>query len=108
MLFSTILLIHFLAFAAYMVHLGILWPTRGAGVRSKTGLLLGITILVTGLLLVWLKYPTVNYYKVVPKTFAFLLVTAINIRFDKKPYTRLAYYALIGLALLAACIAVFH
>ncbi len=108
MLFSIVLLIHFLAFGAYLIHLGMMWPNRGAGPRDFTGLILGITILVTGGILVALKYPQVNYYKVVPKTAAFLLVTAINIRFQDKPYTKMAYYSLIGLTLMAACIAVFH
>ncbi|RAJ77388.1 hypothetical protein CLV59_107155 [Chitinophaga dinghuensis] len=108
MLFSIILLIHFLAFAAYLLHLGMMWPNRGAGPRDYTGLITGITILVTGCILVAFKYPHVNYYKVVPKTAVFLLVTGINIRFQGKPYTKTAYYTLIGLTLMAACIAVFH
>ncbi|MFB6456787.1 hypothetical protein ACE38W_16060 [Chitinophaga sp. Hz27] len=108
MLFSTILIIHFLAFAIYVGDLALLWPTRGAGARSKAGLFLGITLLVTGVLMVMLKYPNVNYYKVVPKTAAFLIVTAINIRFADKNYSKAAYYGLIGLTLGAACIAIFH
>jgi hypothetical protein len=108
MLFSVLLLIHFLAFATYIGNLAVLWPTRGTGPRSKAGLLLGITLLLTGILLVMLKYPNVNYYKIVPKTAAFLAVTAINIRFGEKDLSKTAYYALLGLTLLAGCIAVFH
>ncbi|MBV8252381.1 MAG: hypothetical protein JO154_07210 [Chitinophaga sp.] len=108
MLFSILLLIHFLAFTAYLGHLAVMWPQRGAGPRTYTGLILGITLLVTGIIMVALKYPHVNYYKVVPKTAIFLAVTVINIRFGDKPYTKTAYYSLLGLTLLAACIAVFH
>jgi hypothetical protein len=108
MLFSVLLLIHFLAFATYIGHLAVLWPTRGAGPRSKTGLILGITLLLTGVLLVFLKYPNVNYYKVVPKTAIFLAVTTINIRFEGKDLSKTAYFALLGLTLLAGCIAIFH
>ncbi|NIG55738.1 hypothetical protein [Chitinophaga sp. Cy-1792] len=108
MLFSILLLIHFAAFAIYVGYLGLLWPTRGAGPRSKAGLVLGITILVTGVLMVMLKYPNINYYKVVPKTVAFLIVTVINGIFAEKDLSKAAYYALIGLTLGAACIAIFH
>ncbi|WP_291908885.1 hypothetical protein [Chitinophaga sp. CB10] len=108
MLFSIVLLIHFLAFAAYLAYLGILWPTRGAGPRSKFSLYLGITLLVTGVILVLLMYPHVNYYKVVPKTAAFAGVTGINIRFGDRPYTKAAYYGLLALAVGAGGIAIFH
>jgi hypothetical protein len=108
MLFSVLLLIHFLAFATYIGYLAVLWPTRGTGPRSKTGLILGITLLLTGIFLVMLKYPVVNYYKVVPKTVIFLSVTIINIRFGEKDLSKTAYYALLGLTLLAGCIAIFH
>jgi hypothetical protein len=108
MLFSVLLLIHFLAFATYIGYLAVLWPTRGAGPRSKAGFILGITMLLTGIMLVMLKYPDVNYYKVVPKTAVFFAVAGINMRFDKKDLSKTAYYALIGLTLLAGCIAIFH
>jgi hypothetical protein len=108
MLFSVFLLIHFLAFTIYIGYLAVLWPTRGSGSRSKAGLILGITLLLTGILLVMLKYPNVNYYKIVPKTAAFLAVTIINIRFGEKDLSKAAYYALLGLTILAGCIAIFH
>ncbi|MBV7531008.1 hypothetical protein [Chitinophaga sp. sic0106] len=108
MLFSIVLLIHFIAFALYLAYLGILWPTRGAGPRSKMSLYLGILLLITGVVLVYLMYPHVNYYKVVPKTAAFLGVTVINIRFAEKELSRWAYYILLGLAIGAGCIAIFH
>ncbi|SHM46804.1 hypothetical protein SAMN05444266_108182 [Chitinophaga jiangningensis] len=108
MLFSIVLLIHFVAFALYLAYLGALWPTRGAGPRSKMSLYLGIILLVTGVVLVCLKYPHVNYYKVIPKTAAFLGVTGINIRFGERDLTKGAYYWLMGLAIGAGVVAVWH
>jgi len=108
MLFSVLLLIHFLAFVIYIGYLALLWPTRGAGPRSKAGFILGMILLATGICLVMLKYPYVNYYKVVPKTAAFLAVAGINMWFDKKELSVGAYYSLIGLTLFAGCVAIFH
>jgi len=106
LLFNSILLLHFIAFLGYCGTLALLWPSRGAVVRDKKGLILGITILLTGIALVALKYPHVNYYKVIPKLALFVVVTGINIRFGGKPLTTAAYNALVGATLLAACIAV--
>jgi hypothetical protein len=86
--------------------LGRSWSTYNTQVRDHKGLLLGIMLLVTGIILVVLKYPNVNYYKVVPKTSMFLIVTLINIRFGGKPYSKPAYFALVGLTVAAACLAV--
>ncbi|RFM31860.1 hypothetical protein [Chitinophaga silvisoli] len=108
MLFSILLLIHFIAFAFYVGYLALLWPVKGKGPRSKAGFILGMIILLTGILMVMMIYPNVNYYKVVPKTAAFLVVTVIYIFFEKKELTTTAYYSLIGLTLLAGCIAIFH
>ncbi|WP_160716371.1 hypothetical protein [Chitinophaga solisilvae] len=107
LLFNVLLLIHFIAFAAYLWILVQLWPNPAAP-RDKKGLILGIILLLTGIAMVALKYPHINYFKVVPKTGLFLVVTVINAVTGDKPYTRTAYYALIVLTLLAACIAVFR
>ena len=106
LVFNTVLLIHFAAFACYLFVLAMLWPQRGAGPRDKTGLVLGIIILLSGIGLVLLKYPHVNYFKVVPKTGLFLAVTVINGMYTDKPYTKNVYYLLIGLTALASFIAV--
>ncbi|MCW3463045.1 hypothetical protein [Chitinophaga nivalis] len=106
LLFNTILLLHFLAFMGYLGTLVILWPHKTTAIRDKKGLILGMIILFTGLLLVALKYPVINYYKVVPKTIIFLGIVGINILYDGKPYTKKVYYTLLGLTLLAAGIAV--
>lgn len=106
LLFNIILLIHFICFAAYLCTLLSQWQDYDTRVRGASGLILGIILLVSGIVLVMLKYPHVNYYKIVPKMGLFALVTIINIRFGGKTYTRSAYYTLIAATLLAACIAV--
>ena len=106
LLFNVVLLTHFICFAAYLCTLLAQWQDYDTRVRGPWGLILGIVLLVSGILLVMMKYPHVNYYKIVPKTGLFALVTIINIRFGNKTYTRRAYYTLIAATLLAACIAV--
>ncbi len=105
LLFNILLLIHFGAFAGYLFILASLWKDVTVP-RNKTGLILGIIILLTGIALAALKYPAINYYKVVPKLLIFLVITGLNARFTDKPFTRQAYYWLTGLTLLAALIAV--
>jgi hypothetical protein len=105
LLFNTILLIHFAAFLIYLCRMAVLFPVKNPP-KDKWGLPLGITILLTGLVLVWLKYPAVNYYKVGPKLGIFFIVTVINAVYDKKPLSRTAYFLLLGLTVLAALIAV--
>lgn len=106
LLFNVILLTHFLCFAVYLCTLLAQWQDYNTRVRGALGLVLGIILLLSGIALVALKYPHVNYYKVVPKTGLFAVVTIINVRFGGKVYTRGAYYTLIAVTLLAACIAV--
>ena len=106
LLFNVILLIHFTSFAVYLCTLLSQWQDYNTRVRGALGLILGIMLLASGIVLVMLKYPHVNYYKAVPKTGLFALVTVINVRFGGKVYTRWAYYTLIAATLLAACIAV--
>lgn len=106
LLFNAILLVHFICFAIYLCVLLAQWQDYNTRVRGASGLILGIILLLSGIALVMLKYPHVNYYKVVPKTGLFALVTIINVRFGGKTYTKTAYYTLIATTLLAACIAV--
>ncbi|RBL92884.1 hypothetical protein [Chitinophaga flava] len=104
LLFNLLLLTHFMAFAGYLFILASLWTNIEAP-RDKKGLFLGIAILLTGIALVALKYPAINYYKVVPKLGIFGVITVMNIRFADKPFTRQAYYWMVILTLLAAVIA---
>jgi hypothetical protein len=106
LLYNSLLLLHFLSFIGYLITLMAQLPDYHTKVRSAKGLILGILILVTGIGLALMKYPHINYYKVIPKTGLFVIVTAINVRFGGRPYTKTAYYALIALTILAACIAV--
>lgn len=106
LLYNSLLLIHFLSFIGYLITLMAMLPHYDTKVRSSKGLILGILIVITGIAMAWMKYPHINYYKLVPKTGLFVIVTVINARFGGKPFTRTAYYALIGLTILAACIAV--
>jgi hypothetical protein len=106
LLFNILLLIHFISFAVYLCTLLSQWQDYDTRVRGVSGLILGIILLVSGIVLVVIKCPHVNYYKVVPKIGLFALVTIINVRFGGKTYTRRAYYTLIAATLLAACIAV--
>ncbi|MDR6565614.1 hypothetical protein SAMN05660461_2438 [Chitinophaga ginsengisegetis] len=108
MLFSIVLLLHFGCFAGYLAVLATQWSDYHTKVRDHKGLILGIALLVTGIILVALKYPHVNYYKVIPKTGIFAVVTLINIRFTNKTFTKAAYYALLALTMAAACIAIWH
>ncbi|MGN7820034.1 hypothetical protein ACTJJB_07875 [Chitinophaga sp. 22536] len=105
LLFNILLLLHFAAFAGYIFILASLWKDITAP-RNKTGMILGIVILLTGIGLAALKYPAINYYKVVPKLLIFLVIAVLNGLFADKPFTRHAYYWLTGLTLLAALIAV--
>lgn len=106
LLFNIILLIHFICFVVYLCTLLAQWQDYDTRVRSVWGLILGIILLASGIVMVIMKYPHINYYKVIPKTGLFVLVTVINARFGGKVYTRGAYYTLIAATLLAACIAV--
>lgn len=108
LLFNIILLMHFGCFLGYLFILGASWQDYATKVRDHKGLILAVVLLVTGVILVALKYPHINYYKVVPKTGIFAVVTLINIRFGGKVFTKTAYYALLGLTIAAAAIAVWH
>ncbi|MBO9730218.1 MAG: hypothetical protein J7623_16380 [Chitinophaga sp.] len=105
LLFNFLLLTHFAAFLIYLCRLALLFPVKNPP-KDKWGLPLGITILLTGLALVWLKYPVVNYYKVGPKLGLFLVVTVVNAMHDKKPLSKSAYYVLLACTVLAGMIAV--
>lgn len=100
-----LLLIHFIAFLLYFREIvtAIAKPDQPG---DKTGLILGIIILLTGIGLVWLKYPAINYYKVVPKTGIFLVIAVINGVYSGKLIPKKVNYILLGLTVLASVIAV--
>lgn len=100
-LFNIVLLTHFSAFIGAFSTLVVIFPKKDAP-RSKAGLIMGIIILLTGITLVRLEYPFINYYKVIPKVAIFLTILIINIIYANKGYTKPIYYTLLGLSLLAA------
>lgn len=104
-LFNSLLIIHFAAFLFYLSQLVLLFPKIDS-LRDKKGLIAGIIILATGIGMVVLKYPHVNYYKVIPKTAIFLIIIIINALYSNRGFTKPVYYLLLSLTLLASLIAV--
>jgi hypothetical protein len=100
-LFNIVLLTHFSAFLGGLSTLVVIFPKKDAP-RSKTGLIMGIIILLTGIMLVRLEYPFINYYKIIPKMAIFLTILIINIIYRNKGYTTPIYYTLLVLSLVAA------
>ncbi|MHA4810443.1 hypothetical protein ACX0G9_20220 [Flavitalea flava] len=105
LLFNCLLIIHFTAFLLYVAQLALLYPKIDS-LRDKKGLIAGIIILLTGIGMVIIKYPHVNYYKVVPKTGIFLMIAIINALYSKREFTKPVYYLLVVLTLLASLIAI--
>lgn len=104
LLFNGILLIHFLSFLLYLSTLIVLFP-RQERITTRIGLLLGIIILLSGIALVALKYPNVNYYKVIPKTAIFIAIAALNTIYGKRALSKNVYFTLLSLTILASVIA---
>lgn len=105
LLFNIILILHFVAFLWYTALVVMLYK-QPVKYLPKIGLALGISILVTGLLLVALKYPSINYYKVVPKLVIFGMVSTLNGMYSKKPLPAKVYTSILALMVLASLIAV--
>jgi hypothetical protein len=104
-LFNIVLILHFMAFLWYTAMLVMLYPNPVKQL-PKIGLALGISILVTGLLLVALKYPAINYYKVIPKLVIFGVISILNGLYSRKTLPRKVYFAILILTVLASLIAV--
>ncbi|RFM28289.1 hypothetical protein [Deminuibacter soli] len=105
LLFNSILLIHFALFVYYIFRLALQFPVKNP-VKDKSGPFIGLAVLVTGLALVALKYPAINYYKVIPKTALLVGIAIVNGMYGNKPMPRKAYFTVLGFTLLAAAIAV--
>lgn len=100
-LFNIVLLTHFSAFlGALSTHVAIFHKKDSP--RSKAGLILGIIILLSGIGLIMMEYPFINYHKVIPKVAIFLIIVITNIIYSNKGYSKPIYYTLLGLMLLAA------
>ncbi|MGY0038204.1 DUF4267 domain-containing protein [Pedobacter sp. NJ-S-72] len=106
-IFNIALLVHFTAFLLFLSKLILLFP-REQRYTDKSGLLLGIVLLITGLLMVALKYPAINYYKVIPKTGIFLVISVLCAIYSGKVLPKPVYFTLLVLTVLASVIAVFR
>ena len=104
-LFNIILALHFIAFLVFIIQLAILFPQQNK-VLHKKNILIGVTILLTGILLVVLKYPHINLYKIIPKSFLFLGVSTFCGIYSGKNVPTKVFYLLFGMAILAGLIGV--
>lgn len=107
MLFNIILLLHFLAFILFLSEEVVL-ICKPEIRKGKTGMILGIVLLLTGITLVALKYPVVNYYKVIPKTGIFIVITTLKAIYGDRRMPQRLHYLLLGLTILAGLIAAFR
>lgn len=103
--FNILLVIHFVTFLGYTAILVLLFPKQDRRLDKK-GLVLGIILLLTGICLAVLKYPAINYYKIVPKVFIFFVISVISAVYNSKALPKPIYYLLLSLTLLASLIAV--
>lgn len=101
---NVVLMLHFAAFLGYLATLVAEFPKVARKV-NPWALPLGIAILVTGILLVVLKYPVVNYYKVGLKLGIFGIISVLNAVYKKRGLSNRVYGIMIGLTVLASLIA---
>lgn len=106
-LFNIVLIVHFIAFLFFLGQLAALFPLQDKQLHKQT-IFLGVTILITGIILVVLKYPHVNLYKVMPKSVLFLIISTFCGVYSGKPLPKKIYWALIALTVVASLIAVFR
>ncbi|MBC7919480.1 MAG: hypothetical protein H7Z75_00150 [Ferruginibacter sp.] len=103
---NGVLLVHFGAFLRYFATLLVRYREK----TKRTNRLMlgcGVALLITGGLLVWLRYPAVNYYKVIPKTAILVAISALTAANRTRALSTRTYRSLIALTVLAACIAAF-
>lgn len=103
-LFNIILILHFLAFLLFVAQLIMLLPRQEKQLHSKT-IFVGLTIAITGILLVLLKYPQINLYKIIPKSVLFVTISAFCGIYSGKNISKIIYYLLITMTVLASLIA---
>jgi hypothetical protein len=105
--FNIVLIVHFIAFLFFLGQLAALFPMQDRQLHKQT-IFLGVTILITGIVLVVLKYPHVNLYKVIPKSGLFLIISTFCGIYSGKALPKKIYWTLITLTVLASLIAVFR
>lgn len=106
MIFNFVLIIHFIAFLFFISMLAQLF-FKQEKILNKNSILMGATILITGLILVSLKYPNINYYKIVPKSILFLGISIYCGIYSRKPIPSRVYYLLIIFTIFASVIAIY-
>ncbi|ASK32304.1 hypothetical protein CEY12_20420 [Chryseobacterium sp. T16E-39] len=104
-LFNIILALHFIAFLVFIIQLALLFPKENK-VLHKRNILIGVTILLTGILLVVLKYPHINLYKIIPKSILFLGISTFCGIYSGKSVPTKVFYLLFGMAVLASLIGI--
>ncbi len=107
LLFNGLLYLHFAAFLVYLSTLLLQWnePVK----RTNEWMLrCGITLLLTGAGLVAVRFPEINYWKVVPKSVLFLAIAVITATHKKRTLSLQTWRLLIGMTLLAAAIALWR
>ena len=104
---NCLLYSHFAAFLVYLATLLHQW-NQPAKRTSTLMLYCGITLLVTGIGLVAIRFPTINYYKVVPKSVLLMIIAAITAAHRDKILSRQTWRLLIGLTALTAFIALWR
>ncbi len=106
-LLNCLLYIHFAAFLAYLTMLLRQW-NQPAKRTSPFMLYCGITLLLTGIGLVAIRFPMVNYWKIVPKSVLLVIIAVITAAHKEKILPRQTWQLLIGLTVLTAFIALWR
>lgn len=104
-LFNSILILHFVAFLLFLLQLAVLFQQPKKELHKKT-ILVGASILITGILLVVLKYPHINLYKIIPKSILFLAISAFCGIYSGKSVPHKIFYFICGMTVIASLIAV--
>ena len=106
-LLNALLYIHFTAFLVYLTTLlrQWEWPLKRT---SNLMLYCGITLLLTGIGLIAIRYPVINYWKVVPKSLLLVIIATITGAHRGKIIAKKTWQLLIGLTILTALIALWR
>jgi len=76
-------------------------------VLNKNSTLIGTTVLITGISLVIINYPNINYYKLIPKSILFVIISIFCGCYSRKPIPKKTYYSLLDITILASLITVY-
>ncbi|GAB2602165.1 hypothetical protein [Spirosoma areae] len=106
-LLNAVLCTHYCAFLVYLATLLRQWEWP---VKRTSSLMLycGITLLITGIGLVAIRYPIINYWKIVPKSLLLVIIASIIAAHRKKTVAKKTWQLLIGLTILTALIALWR